>query len=1046
MKRVAPKLIISVIALLTIAIPVGTVAWFMSDSRNTKKSIDGEVGLRSYFYTGDGSDSKPYEIVSPVHYYNLTRLQNLGIFSGKTFFKIGHTFEGDSTPSCVMEYDNNGDPIKVPYLDMKSLSYGNNALTMLPIGSEGAPFVGTFDGQGIPIRNLKVTGYPEDIGVFGYVDYTGVVKNLVLDGVTDNGPDGVADTADDNKGVEICSMGYNATPADYDNQLFSADIDNIFTSAHYFANANVSIARYTYDEIDTEWSWGSPTSLKTANGSGGTTLSNLNGVTTYATNQESSNRTGNVYNKAYFTVNFPEVSNDPFTYSWTSSSSLLQEEKVFDIDGDGTLDPVIVVDMDVLKNSSNFGTAGQEMQVDCRISLNASVEVDGYKFTRVIQSYVFEFRSNGDIYENVNPGDNCRGIFSCNIFCDYSASPEGAGTLDYKTNYHHGNNIGFLVGHLNGTLTDSYVYNARMTFNQTEYTPILTESDTGLVGEIGKNVINSIDPEIGLVTDGSTGVMNLTKIYKTIRSDMNANETHTLVTGRAIPPGATDSVNFFSYDDFKAPTFNLYADYLRHDSPVSGDWHYIAQTSTEMNNSTYTISSSSDIKADFNKVDFIWNKVIEENEEGTRNLGVFKIVSSYLGGNPEESYGTYYLNGIGSSQILNKDTKTKVYFSTAEYDHTVSNSISWSDYSPLRGVHLPSYGSAGTDVGSFEYPFSRDHNYVFELDLEDMASAGTNNYMYNTDSAFLTNYLSSVLRDGHGRPIAPNSPSFGFMFARKSDSILERPTALSSYMPVGVPDFGKKFSADGGETYYPPNCIAFSIKNDFGGNVSIVGNGSDISIYSVDTTQQAKNNSKDKILYSMRATAASGIDGHRYFTYDVASGATGTEAYINPQMNSDNAAVYGHIFKLPKGDYVVGSRTDKSYIYFLAVQGQDEGEIGDTTMADVGYKIENVAFLNEQPTLANFMLYDPDSDDEAKKNALKTAGVSFSANFNDNQIKTFYVKTKEYNGNPVLWIDFEDGATPFVTYLTTYSADSKYHYIQDVESPYHQINVAYRST
>ena len=383
-KALLSKILIGVFAsILAVAAPLAAIAWFDLSALSSKKTLDGEVGLRTYFYTGKGTITEPYEIVYPTHFYNLTRLQNLGIFSGETYFQIGHVFDGDEDPSCVMEYDGET-PIKEKYLDMKSICYGNNAVPLFPIGNEGTPFVGHFEGNGIPIRNLKITGYPEDIGVFGYVDYKGSVNGLVLDGTVDNGLDGTPDTADDNVGVEIASMGYSATGGANDNLLFSADIDNIFTTAHYFKDAHLDVSKYMYtSNSGGSWYWSTPTSLKVANGAQGTHLDNINGQDEYATDQYSSNKTEHdVYNKAYFKVNFPAAANDrPFKYEVSTSSSIVRKIEEGELPGIDNIDNIYVIDMTELKNSEDFQNGPK--QIDTRLSISATTEVDGYKFSSV---------------------------------------------------------------------------------------------------------------------------------------------------------------------------------------------------------------------------------------------------------------------------------------------------------------------------------------------------------------------------------------------------------------------------------------------------------------------------------------------------------------------------------------------------------------------------------------------------------------------------------------------------------------------------------------
>ena len=957
-----------------------TLGWFKGGNNNAEKVINGQVGLRGYFFTGDGTQEHPYEIVSPVHFYNLTRLQNLGIFPHKTYFQVGHVFEEGQNPKCIND-DGQGGTIYTEYLDMGTLS---NSITILPIGSEGTPFVGEFNGQGLPIRNLKVSGYPEDIGVFGYVDYQGVVEGLVCED------------------LEICSLGYNSTPTDQDNLLFSADIDDIFSSSHYLAT-DTSLSVYKKNGSAFE-----ATNLKKLNGISGTSLLALN---------DSANKTYDYYNKAYFLPTFPNVANDPFTYSWVSSSPLIQKAKVIDIDGDSVLDEAIMINMDALKNSSDFNSGG-DMQADTRISLVASTTVDGYTFSRVIQSYVIEFYSNGDTYID---GD---GRFTAAIFCDYLNTGSSG---DRNTNYHHGNNIGFLAGHVNGTMRNCFVYDAKFTFNKTGFTPILTESDTGLIGEIGTNVINTIDPDYGLTTNGDVGIINYSRIYSLIRRDFVAGDKP--VSGSATQSDFT-RVNYVSYKSVinSGESFNNYEEYLRRYNFTSGNYEYITGVDKNMidyNDKTgddcYTITGNE--KVDFNSVDFIWNKLIQDDRENDidRGLGVFKIATPHCDGAMTGDYNTYSLDRIGNCRIINGTPKTKVYFSTAEYDHTVTNSYSWDDRVPQRATSLPSY----SDVNSFGYPFSRDFNYVFELDLIQMALAGNNNYMYNTNSPWLTNYLSSVLRDKYGAPINPGNPKFGFMFLSDQN---ERLSSLSSHMPVQVP--GDKYLYPDGN-YYPSNSIVFRIENDNGANVSVVGNGGDISIYRNDPTS----NAGVQRLYSMRATnfnnEGSFQDYHRYFTYNI-NGETTIAATVNRNMHNDNNALYGHIFKLPKGDYVLGARSGSANVYFLAVQGQTEASIGDKTMANIGYTVENVDLLTEQPTLANYP-----SD-------LALSNITFRAFFNDSVAKEYLATIKEVGGNNYISLEFSDSPVQFVTYLVTYTPLKRVHYIQN--NRYEAVNVIYRTS
>ena len=361
---------------------------------------------------------------------------------------------------------------------------------------------------------------------------------------------------------------------------------------------------------------------------------------------------------------------------------------------------------------------------------------------------------------------------------------------------------------------------------------------------------------------------------------------------------------------------------------------------------------------------------------------------------------------------MNGTPKTKVYFSTAEY----RGNDGWRE--SKRGLSLPTY----SDINSFNYPFSRDFNYVFELNLADMTYAGRNNYMYNTDSAFLANYLSSVLIDKYGAPISRLNPRFGFMFLSDQN---ERLDSLSSYMPVGVPDTTNKTTYNG--VKYPTKCISFRIESEHGANVSVVGNGNDISIYSHNTSNGSTNK-----LYTMSSAGSPGVDNDRYFTYDVETGETSTEVVKNDNMDGDGGALYGHIFKLPQGDYCLGAADGTANIYFLAVQGQTDASIGSKDIADIGNSIDKVNFLTNAPTFSDF-----------NNHSLSITDVTFKAFYNDSVNTSFVVTTKAEDTVNYLSIAFSDSPNQFVTYLLTYSPTKQIHFINNTR--YKDINVFYRT-
>lgn len=962
-KKVVSRILMGVLGLTTVALSVtAALAWFGGPKANVDKEIiNGDIGLRGYFYDGDGlTENTAFEIVTPVHYYNLTRLQNLGIFPEKRYFQLGHDFGGNIGLACINTNAENESSYD-KYLNLEALS---SQVNLLPIGDEATPFYGTFNGNQLSIKNLTVKGYPEDIGMFGYVAHEGEVKNLVMENLT------------------VTSLGYTNDTTAPDYELFNADIENLF--AQNISDISKLMSLTFYEGVgDSKTAH----ALKNYNGLGGTQLLNIN-------SDEHLFSDSYLY-KGYFEPTYPARQNEKFTYSWKSSSPLIREASV-DINNDGVNEKTIVMDLEPLKDSVGSEEAfnsGNDMQADARLSLIASVTVDGFTYSRVIQSYKVEFYSNSHVYADK--------AYAAALFCDYVDSGR---ENDANTNYHHGNNIGLLAGHVDGTFVDSYVYGGKFDFNKTGYTPIDTESDTALIGEIGSSVRSDIDPEIELTKNGDIGVMNFSRIYNLVRSDMDATETHTLIAGQAKPDGSDTFVNYISYDDFKnSASFDNFSQYLRHDSPASGPVHYIIPTSTSMGaytTSGYVIDDPDDIKSDFNAIDFIWNQVVQDEENIDRGLGVFKLVTGICSGyKTEPNYAKYMLNGLGDTKIINGEPKSKVYFSTAEYEEGKGG-----DFAPSRGISLPEY----SDVNSFGYPFSRDLNYCFELDLEDMAKSGGRNYMWNTDSPFLVNYLKSKLIDKFGQPVSPLSKKFGFMFRSSENEML---TELSSYMPIKKPGSKYAYEVDGETKYYPSSSIVFHIDNEAGANVSVVGNTDDITIY----RNNPDSSSAITPLYSMKCSNQNGTDQHRYFKYDVETGVTDTEAVINPSMTGDGDAVYGHIFKLEQGDYVLGARNNLAHLYFLAVQGQNNATLGDKTTTYIGSAVERCDFITEAPSNTNLFPF-------TETRAL----LSFAMNFNSLSGQVF-VATQTFDNEKYISITFND--TPrFVTYLFLYSRHEDHRY------------------
>ena len=133
------KIIISVLAVfLASLMTIPVFAWMIN-----KISFDYEGDFKgssiiAYFAGGDGSPDDPYQITNPVHLYNLSWLQYLGIFNR----------------------DEDGDgKIDQQYYFVLENDINMSGLVIPPIGTDDNPFIGNFNGQGHCISNATVSNY-----------------------------------------------------------------------------------------------------------------------------------------------------------------------------------------------------------------------------------------------------------------------------------------------------------------------------------------------------------------------------------------------------------------------------------------------------------------------------------------------------------------------------------------------------------------------------------------------------------------------------------------------------------------------------------------------------------------------------------------------------------------------------------------------------------------------------------------------------------------------------------------------------------------------
>ena len=155
---------------------IASVAWFVPGTNTFSANISGNV-VEEYFHCGSGTQSDPFVITRPVHYYHLTeffqRETELPVTGGGVahfgddylYFQVGYDLDNDGILE-VYDYDNTGTytgTAESPaYSDTLNMSYYSEDNALMPIGTSEVPFIGSFDGgasstaaNGITISNIK---------------------------------------------------------------------------------------------------------------------------------------------------------------------------------------------------------------------------------------------------------------------------------------------------------------------------------------------------------------------------------------------------------------------------------------------------------------------------------------------------------------------------------------------------------------------------------------------------------------------------------------------------------------------------------------------------------------------------------------------------------------------------------------------------------------------------------------------------------------------------------------------------------------------------
>ena len=183
MKRIRAAFIV-LLSAATAALVAASFTFSWLSGAVTDLEMDGLHGgiISQYFHCGSGTEQDPYVITKPVHLYNLTMLyENLdGFAEQKNHFQLGYNLDGNDG---LEFYSYNDEGIyQNGYSTRLNMGYYD---AFVPIGSAEKPFRGVFDGSGLILDNLNVSGSGvSDIGVFGFVTDEAKIKDLYIDNLT----------------------------------------------------------------------------------------------------------------------------------------------------------------------------------------------------------------------------------------------------------------------------------------------------------------------------------------------------------------------------------------------------------------------------------------------------------------------------------------------------------------------------------------------------------------------------------------------------------------------------------------------------------------------------------------------------------------------------------------------------------------------------------------------------------------------------------------------------------------------------------------------
>lgn len=924
----------------TIALSVG-ITLSLFDKYAEGNGTYGEVSLRSYFEKGTGrpkgtldenDPGDPYVITRPRHLYNLSRLQGLGVFSEKTYFQLGMLDENNPNDPQYYCYLDDSSPVLVPYLDMKPENSNYTNQPITAIGSEAKPFYSEFNGNNLEIKNLTVYADPEDAGLFGYTAHGSSVHNLFLSNIT------------------IDTLGYNTTEPAYNNLYGSGGTASVGTKFIYTVGDSSDditmndtpkkIKELTFD----------PSVIFNWNENGGTPQPDIN--------------------QSAPIIGF-EATNSNYVYKLLLSGDFLTATDTDDLGND------IEVGLDLAKVFKFF----KKQKADDTVS-----------FPLVASSSVSLIASTTDNYGL----EKSKVIMSFNFEMSMDARDSTHIDMLAQIGQEHSNNIGLVVGHCDGSVSDCYVYNGHFIMNNGDYITsssagtygnLANGSNTGLIGLVGSTVHNvaAEESDAASASGRDIGALDFSAIYDEViwRDTTTVPETNSFTGHQNLTDGIT-------YNPTITPE---YGGFLRQNS--AGQY----------------------VTLDVDTVSFNCKKVISNTD-----LGIFTVATNNSGTGMEADAGNDLDKSVIKYERENviEDNSYYIYYETGEYDS--KKGIDFSEYREsmksdtpsefFPGYHFPNAYQVTSD--SFE---QRDahQNYVIRFKIDSDYRENRGFYMCDVDKTtpaghFMSMYFENKLVDQNGIKIKAddNSQRSGVMLRDSRGNEIRKLTSSFatpdySYAP-DTPDINKpKMFCISDNDHNDPaaNMVNFEVKTAMA-NVTVVAGLADnskpaaLGVYKIDEETRLGSGDNyyiDRDFEDPDYAFFMPTDDHlAYFDYEVDGNGKGQIGTINPTTGhvvpasihteatmpntyeysqqdeeyqiadeyghtANKTRLFAHTFKLPTGTYCLGSATGNNKdgtdgiakIYYVCAQGQTEGQYSLDTNGFASQDIvKNIDFVKKE--------------------------------------------------------------------------------------------------